>query len=103
MTKPLFKAGDDWTQDLLEEAWKEIAIIAKEDLNQTYYEPQIEVITAAQMLDAYTSVGMPIMYRHWSFGKELVQSVSPEESAQLEFKFMCDDVPRQACKAKDCV
>lgn len=75
----------------------------RKDLNQTYYEPQIEVITAAQMLDAYTSVGMPIMYRHWSFGKELVQSVSPEESAQLEFKFMCDDVPRQACKAKDCV
>jgi stage V sporulation protein R len=74
MTKPLFKAGDDWSHELLEEAWHEIETIAKEDLKQTYYKPQIEVITAAQMLDAYTSVGMPIMYRHWSFGKELVQS-----------------------------
>lgn len=74
MTKPLFKAGDDWTHELLQEAWDEIALIAKEDLQQTYYPPQIEVITAAQMLDAYTSVGLPVMYRHWSFGKELVQS-----------------------------
>jgi stage V sporulation protein R len=74
MTNYLFKAGDDWSQALLEKAWDEIAIIAKEDLQQTYYKPQIEVITATQMLDAYTSVGMPIMYRHWSFGKELVKS-----------------------------
>jgi stage V sporulation protein R len=27
------------------------------------------VITAEQMLDAYSSIGMPLMYRHWSFGK----------------------------------
>ena len=30
---------------------------------------QIEVITAEQMLDAYSSVGMPLFYKHWSFGK----------------------------------
>ncbi len=30
---------------------------------------QIEVITSEQMLDAYASVGLPLMYRHWSFGK----------------------------------
>ncbi len=33
------------------------------------YQNQIEVITAEQMLDAYSSIGMPVMYRHWSFGK----------------------------------
>ena len=33
------------------------------------YKNQIEVITAEQMLDAYSSIGMPLMYRHWSFGK----------------------------------
>ena len=33
------------------------------------YPNQIEVITAEQMLDAYSSVGMPLYYKHWSFGK----------------------------------
>ena len=33
------------------------------------YPNQIEVITAEQMLDAYSSVGMPLFYKHWSFGK----------------------------------
>ena len=27
------------------------------------------MITSEQMLDAYASVGLPLMYRHWSFGK----------------------------------
>jgi len=30
---------------------------------------RFEVITAEQMLDAYSSVGMPLFYKHWSFGK----------------------------------
>lgn len=33
------------------------------------YPHQIEVITSEQMMDAYSSVGMPINYPHWSFGK----------------------------------
>src|SRR5260221_392999 len=33
------------------------------------YPNQIEVITAEQMLDAYSSAGMPRFYKHWSFGK----------------------------------
>ena len=37
------------------------------------YPNQIEVITAEQMLDAYASIGMPLMYRHWSFGKHFAQ------------------------------
>ena len=37
------------------------------------YPTQIEVITSEQMLDAYSSIGMPLMYRHWSFGKRLLQ------------------------------
>ena len=30
---------------------------------------QLEIITAEQMMDAYASVGMPVNYRHWSYGK----------------------------------
>lgn len=83
MSNLLFKSGDDWNHEIIQKVWDEIEIIAKEDLKQTYYKPQIEIITASQMLDAYTSVGMPIMYRHWSFGKELVQSEQDYLSGQM--------------------
>jgi len=69
----LFKAGDDWSESLLNDIWGEIEVIARDDLRVSYYKPQIEIVTAKQMLDAYTSVGMPIFYRHWSFGKQFVQ------------------------------
>ncbi len=39
------------------------------NLGLDVYPNQIEVITAEQMLDAYSSVGMPLFYKHWSFGK----------------------------------
>ena len=35
---------------------------------------QIEVITSEQMMDAYSSVGMPINYTHWSFGKKFIET-----------------------------
>src|SRR5260370_39953745 len=43
--------------------------IATDELGLDVYPNQIEVITAEQMLDAYSSVGMPLFYKHWSFGK----------------------------------
>ena len=43
--------------------------VAVEQLGLDVYPNQIEVITAEQMLDAYASTGMPLLYRHWSFGK----------------------------------
>lgn len=73
-SKLLFKAGADWSEELLQRCWEQCEIFAKEHLKQDYYPPQIEVVSAAQMLDAYTSSGLPIYYPHWSFGKELVRS-----------------------------
>ncbi len=43
------------------------------DLGLDVFPNQIEVISAEQMLDAYSSVGMPLMYSHWSFGKRFVR------------------------------
>ena len=43
--------------------------VARDELGLDVYPNQIEVITAEQMLDAYSSVGMPLFYKHWSFGK----------------------------------
>jgi spore cortex formation protein SpoVR/YcgB (stage V sporulation) len=38
------------------------------------YPNQLEVITAEQMMDAYASVGMPMIYRHWSYGKQFIST-----------------------------
>lgn len=64
----LITSRTDWTEPLLHEVWTHIEDVAKNDLKLDYYTPQIEVISSEQMIDAY-SVGMPVHYNHWSFGK----------------------------------
>jgi len=50
-----------------------VQYMALENLSLNIYSNQVEVISSEQMLDAYASLGMPILYRHWSFGKCLVR------------------------------
>ena len=74
--EPIFE-GAEWTFDTLKRSYDEIEKVARKELKLDVYPNQIEVITAEQMLDAYTSTGMPLMYRHWSFGKQFAhESVS---------------------------
>jgi stage V sporulation protein R len=70
--KPLFD-GPEWTFELIREVEQTMGEIAIGELGLDIYPNQIEVITAEQMLDAYSSIGMPLMYRHWSFGKRFAQ------------------------------
>ena len=65
-------SGSDWDFHTLARAYDEIAAIAREDLHLDVYPVQMEVISSEQMLDAYSSVGMPLMYPHWSFGKHFL-------------------------------
>lgn len=65
--KPLSK-GAEWTFETLQTYEQAIGRIAK-DFGLDTYPNQIEVISAEQMMDCYASVGMPIGYHHWSFGK----------------------------------
>jgi spore cortex formation protein SpoVR/YcgB (stage V sporulation) len=66
--RPLFE-GAEWNFDLIRKTYDAMGEIALGELGLDIYPNQIEVITAEQMLDAYSSIGMPLMYRHWSFGK----------------------------------
>jgi stage V sporulation protein R len=66
--KPLFE-GANWDFAILQRVHAAIEEIALGELGLDIYPNQIEVITSEQMLDAYASVGLPLMYRHWSFGK----------------------------------
>src|SRR3990167_7645736 len=71
--KPLF-SGSEWDIPLIDKMWDVIDSVAKETFGLDYYEPQIEIISSEQMLDAYSSVAMPVMYQHWSFGKTFLQN-----------------------------
>ena len=66
--RPLFD-GSEWNFDLIRKTYDTMGEVALGELGLDIYPNQIEVITAEQMLDAYSSIGMPLMYRHWSFGK----------------------------------
>jgi stage V sporulation protein R len=64
----LFESAD-WDFSILQRIHDACEEIAYSELGLDTYPNQIEVITAEQMLDAYASGGMPLFYRHWSFGK----------------------------------
>lgn len=69
--KPLFD-GTEWDFETMKRTYDAIEKIALGDLGLDVYPNQLEIISAEQMLDAYSSVGMPLMYEHWSFGKRFI-------------------------------
>jgi stage V sporulation protein R len=68
MSKLLFE-NSDWTFEDLRRTYDAIEEIAVGEMGLDPYPNQIEVISSEQMLDATSSIGMPIFYHHWSFGK----------------------------------
>ncbi|WP_135468099.1 SpoVR family protein [Crenalkalicoccus roseus] len=65
----LLYQGAEWdfgTLRAIHDACEEVAL---GELGLEIYPNRIEVISAEQMLDAYASTGLPLFYRHWSFGK----------------------------------
>ncbi len=71
MTGKVLSEGSEWTFELVERYDREIARVAA-NYGLDTFPNQIEVISAEQMMDAYSSVGMPVNYHHWSFGKEFL-------------------------------
>jgi spore cortex formation protein SpoVR/YcgB (stage V sporulation) len=65
--------GADWDFATLQRIHDACEDVALSELGLEVYPNQIEVITAEQMLDAYSSIGMPLFYKHWSFGKHFAQ------------------------------
>ena len=72
MSNLLFDTGE-WTFDTLKRTYDTIEGIAVGEMGLDPYPNQIELISSEQMLDAYSSVGMPIFYHHWSFGKRFAR------------------------------
>jgi len=63
----------DWSFELVERYHRIIKATA-DRFGLDTYPNQLEIITAEQMMDAYSSVGMPVNYRHWSYGKEFIST-----------------------------
>lgn len=82
MKKKPLSTNSEWTFELLKTYDKEIARIAKKFKLETYPN-QLEIITAEQMMDSYASVGMPIGYHHWSFGKHFVSVEKSYQRGQM--------------------
>ncbi|MBP9722043.1 MAG: SpoVR family protein [Gammaproteobacteria bacterium] len=66
--------SSEWTFELLISFDKIISDLAHNKYKLDTFPNQIEIINAEQMLDAYSSAGMPLGYNHWSFGKQFLDS-----------------------------
>ena len=71
MNKPI-STSSDWTFETIDEYYDVLNEIATE-YGLDCYPNQIEIIGSEQMLDAYSSIGMPLFYNHWSFGQEFIK------------------------------
>ena len=79
----LFKHNEDWTFETMSRVYDAVQEIVDQEIGFTYYPNQIEVVTSEQMLDSYATVGLPIFYDHWSFGKEFEQNRRQYQAGQM--------------------
>lgn len=75
-------SGAEWTFEKIDRYHDEIARVAANYRLDTY-PVQVEMITSEQMMDAYASVGMPVNYRHWSFGKQFLATEKRYKRGQM--------------------
>jgi len=68
--------GAEWDFQTIDAIYKACEEVALGEFGLQPYPNQIEVITSEQMLDAYSSNGLPLMYSHWSFGKHFARDES---------------------------
>jgi spore cortex formation protein SpoVR/YcgB (stage V sporulation) len=83
MPDKLISDSSEWSFPLLKRFDKEIARIAQDEFGLDTYANQVEVISSEQMIDAYSSVGLPINYHHWSFGKQFVSTEQTYRRGQM--------------------
>ncbi|MGQ5525375.1 SpoVR family protein [Chitinimonas sp. PSY-7] len=81
-SKGPLSTGSEWTFELIDRYYREISRVAG-DFQLDTYPNQLEIITAEQMMDAYASVGMPVMYHHWSYGKHFLSTEKGYKRGQM--------------------
>ena len=81
--KNYITTSESWTEEILEKGYQEIEKIAIDELGLDVYTNQIEIISSEQMIDAYTTGAMPVMYNHWSFGRDFIQTYEAYKKGQM--------------------
>ena len=82
MERTPISTSSEWTFELIAEYDEAIGRLARRYGLDTYPN-QIEVISSEQMMDAYSSVGMPVGYHHWSFGKQFLNTEQNYKRGQM--------------------
>jgi len=82
MSRNIISETSEWSFDLIDRYDHEIARVAA-DFGLDTYPNQLEIISSEQMMDAYSSVGMPVQYHHWSFGKQFVNTERRYKRGQM--------------------
>ena len=67
--------GTEWSPEAIMAYDKAIGELARK-FGLDGYPHQLEIISSQQMMDAYASIGMPVNYHHWSFGKHFLATES---------------------------
>jgi spore cortex formation protein SpoVR/YcgB (stage V sporulation) len=80
--QPPLPAGSEWTFEAIAEYDEAIGRVAR-DYKLDCYPHLLEVISAEQMMDAYASIGMPVYYHHWSFGKHFLSTENRYKRGQM--------------------
>jgi spore cortex formation protein SpoVR/YcgB (stage V sporulation) len=74
--------GSEWSFEAIQRYDDAIGEVAQE-YGLDCYPHLLEVISAEQMMDAYASVGMPVYYHHWSFGKHFLATENRYKRGQM--------------------
>jgi spore cortex formation protein SpoVR/YcgB (stage V sporulation) len=74
--------GSEWSFESIEAYDQAIGRIAQ-NYGLDCYPHLIEIISTEQMMDAYASIGMPVYYHHWSFGKSFLATESRYKRGQM--------------------
>lgn len=82
MKRKLLSESSEWTRELIAAYNDEIARVAG-NFGLSTFPIQIEIISAEQMMDAYASIGMPVYYHHWSFGKHFLSTEQRYRRGQM--------------------
>jgi len=79
---PALPLGSEWTFAAVEKYDQAIGRVAA-DFELDTYPHVLEMISAEQMMDAYASIGMPVYYHHWSFGKHFLATENRYKRGQM--------------------
>lgn len=74
--------GSEWSVPAIEQYDAAIGETARH-YELDCYPHQLEIISSEQMMDAYASIGMPVYYHHWSFGKHFLSTENRYKRGQM--------------------